>query len=520
MEKAKVGISCSGAIGYSGWKYYNIIKKKAIGHIHDEYSWSGLMMSVAIAFFICIGSASCLSVIYKYTGDSEKMNYYKEESLKIKHQGIGSAIFNKFPGLSDFTAIRNFWIFAGSVNAVTNDYEAKTLHDTFIENLTSGNEGSYELKIKNTGQKTWKKENTYLETGPFLKTISKVRHEGWLNFYQLSQIPSDIKPGETSTIKIKLRMPATVLGMIQENFQLVNSGYPVQGSLTRFFITIDQAKPASSVSASSVKAVSAVSNSAPSTATVKTSGADFCAALSTEDKKSYAQCNTASVEKDASSGISEKVASNPAEPILRIGLYYPASVQRVSYDSVIDVISGAKNIFAEIPANQAVSISYDSTAGVYKASFNGKTLSASDPIRLVPRVKNSIATLMDFDSRPKWNTYYNDNLFKNIIEFNYSKTTKRLWVINELPIGDYLKGMAETSNYSPSEFQKVLITAARTYAMYHYNRGKEYKIADGSTKHADEHYHLDANYDQVYRGYNSEKRMPVLSKAVDETEGI
>jgi stage II sporulation protein D len=101
----------------------------------------------------------------------------------------------------------------------------------------------------------------------------------------------------------------------------------------------------------------------------------------------------------------------------------------------------------------------------------------------------------------------------------YSTATGKLWVINELPISYYLKGLAETSNISAYEFQKVLATAARTYAMYHYERGIENSVLDGSTKHSGEHYHIDAYYDQVYRGFGSEKRMSNFVKAVEETRG-
>ena len=81
-------------------------------------------------------------------------------------------------------------------------------------------------------------------------------------------------------------------------------------------------------------------------------------------------------------------------------------------------------------------------------------------------------------------------------------------------------GLAETSNASPLEFQKVLATAARTYALYHYYRGLDFGLTEASTKHANEHFHVDATYDQVYRGYNSEIRMPRLAQAVQETRGM
>jgi hypothetical protein len=52
----------SSAIGYIGWKYYNTIKKKAM---EQEFSWSGLFLSLSIAFFIVIVAALTLSLFYQ-----------------------------------------------------------------------------------------------------------------------------------------------------------------------------------------------------------------------------------------------------------------------------------------------------------------------------------------------------------------------------------------------------------------------------------------------------------------------
>lgn len=46
--------------GQAGWKYYNTIRKKAM---EQEFSWSGLLISLSIAFFLIIVSASALSFI-------------------------------------------------------------------------------------------------------------------------------------------------------------------------------------------------------------------------------------------------------------------------------------------------------------------------------------------------------------------------------------------------------------------------------------------------------------------------
>ena len=48
-------------LGHIGWKYYNTIKKKAV---EQEFSWSGLLISLSIAFFIVIISALLLNFIF------------------------------------------------------------------------------------------------------------------------------------------------------------------------------------------------------------------------------------------------------------------------------------------------------------------------------------------------------------------------------------------------------------------------------------------------------------------------
>jgi len=46
---------------HSGWKYYNKIKKKAM---EQEFSWSGFLISLSIAFFIVLSSAFVLNLVH------------------------------------------------------------------------------------------------------------------------------------------------------------------------------------------------------------------------------------------------------------------------------------------------------------------------------------------------------------------------------------------------------------------------------------------------------------------------
>jgi peptidoglycan hydrolase-like amidase len=206
--------------------------------------------------------------------------------------------------------------------------------------------------------------------------------------------------------------------------------------------------------------------------------------------------------------------------MMRIGLFSTTLAQRVQSTSVVDIYADVDPLFSGVMAGEIVTLGFDFTTKVYKVSVAGMSKSSLKPLRIVPRTKNSVETLLDYRSTPTGSGLASDNRFRHIIEMQYSTKTCKLWLINELPLGYYLKGLGETSSASPLEFQKVMLSAARTYAMYHYNRGVDNKIKDGSTKHADEHFHLDSTYDQVYRGYGSELRLPILAEAENQTRGL
>ncbi|MDP2708841.1 MAG: hypothetical protein Q8O93_02215 [bacterium] len=74
--------------GHIGWKYYNTIRKKAM---EQEFSWSGLLISLSIAFFIVIISAFALKAVNFSIEDnlrrgqaSDGKIYYLERSIQAK----------------------------------------------------------------------------------------------------------------------------------------------------------------------------------------------------------------------------------------------------------------------------------------------------------------------------------------------------------------------------------------------------------------------------------------------------
>jgi hypothetical protein len=75
-------------IEHIGWKYYNSIRKKAM---EQEFSWSGLLTSLSIDFFVIIISASALNYINRTmisdTARQQSANkiYFLESSIYLSN---------------------------------------------------------------------------------------------------------------------------------------------------------------------------------------------------------------------------------------------------------------------------------------------------------------------------------------------------------------------------------------------------------------------------------------------------
>lgn len=202
------------------------------------------------------------------------------------------------------------------------------------------------------------------------------------------------------------------------------------------------------------------------------------------------------------------------EPTMRVGVLLVDEetdweVKIGSFESDVELRSALDNtLLASIVQGDTLRAAYEDGRYVYGSGAAQKT--SAHPLRFVPATPNAVLTITNFDRRKTRGTSYANNTFRNVLELRYNAKKDRTWIINELPMEYYLRGLAETSNSSPIEFQKALLTAARTYAYYHYTH---------ASKHAAEGYHVDAYRDQVYWGYGQEERNPRIAQAVEATRG-
>ncbi len=199
------------------------------------------------------------------------------------------------------------------------------------------------------------------------------------------------------------------------------------------------------------------------------------------------------------------------EPKIRIGLFESEPSERLHANGTFELQDANGNVIMAFEQNELVTLK-PYAGGVHYLQTNlGKKYSSANYFRFVPKTATYFI-LPTYRNPVSWNRSLNDNFVRGEIEFRYSPEKNKFYVINVLTLEDYVKGIAETSNGSPYEFQKAQAIAARTYALYY--------ILNGG-KHPTKNFDLNTlQYDQVYRGYNSEQRLSNFAKAAEETRGM
>ncbi len=329
--------------------------------------------------------------------------------------------------------------------------------------LIAGKSAFLTAGFKNTGTTTWK---TYGLKSPDINIASlsavSLKHASWKGNILADAIGS-IKPGQTAYVSFALTAPKTN-GKYTTNFQFTANGSPIDDALINIPVEVTGGAEA---------AITApISNNVDNPSTLIT------------------------------------------EPTMRVGALIvdeetQSQVIITSSQSDFDVRDGNGNLLAEMKQGQSVTAAW---TGIGYTFNRGKGIEKSSSyLRFIPKTLNAIMTVSNFDRKVTRHSSFTDNQFRNILELRHNDDKDRTWLINELSMEYYLRGLAETSNLSHAEFQKALITAARTYAFYHWSR---------ATKHASEFFHVDAWLDQVYKGYGQEARTPNLTIAIAATRGL
>ena len=206
-------------------------------------------------------------------------------------------------------------------------------------------------------------------------------------------------------------------------------------------------------------------------------------------------------------------ASIPSEFKIRVGIQYDIFPATFVSTSIFNVVEASGTVVTSVNVGENVIINYNKITKLYSITKNGVFIKeTSDYVKLLNVDNtNGIFTIVNMEKRPYWNSAINFNMYRGDLEIRYNSSYDKTWIINELNIEDYLKGMGESSNSSSYEYLKTMAVAERTYAAYHYLSGKNAK----SFFHV-----FCTESDQVYDGYAREIRQPNVVSAVKETKGV
>ncbi|MDO8622298.1 MAG: SpoIID/LytB domain-containing protein [bacterium] len=208
----------------------------------------------------------------------------------------------------------------------------------------------------------------------------------------------------------------------------------------------------------------------------------------------------------------------PEVPLMRVGIAYHEPEEAawaphtITSDGPFRVTVESGNEVLRVPAGGRVRIDYRPSTKTYHLKYDMDWYTLDQPVRVTTERASDLLELESYTKKLHWEGNTEDNLFRGTLEIRYVPDTERLWAINELPLEEYLKGLVETSDDAPSEFHKAQVIAARSFALYHIERGGKYKKGQFIL--------TNSASDQVYRGAKAAARRPNLVRAVEETRGI
>jgi hypothetical protein len=216
----------------------------------------------------------------------------------------------------------------------------------------------------------------------------------------------------------------------------------------------------------------------------------------------------------------------PNGPEIKVGLLYADTSDKDKYlpfkistanNQSYDIYDQNDNLLIRNTAGEIIQIDYNYDTNRYIINDSqGKRILMTDSFLKLKNSNSTIFKINSWNNGPFWGQQVNDNEYRGSLEVHYNSSTGRLWLINQLPLEDYVKSIAEVGDGSYSEFLKAQMIAARTYAFFRYLTPKYTNTSDGESFFTV----LATQADQVYRGYQRELRALNTVAAAEDTKGI
>jgi hypothetical protein len=203
---------------------------------------------------------------------------------------------------------------------------------------------------------------------------------------------------------------------------------------------------------------------------------------------------------------------------ISVGLWYfsKSDTFKIEANKAYRIKDKDGNILAsEIAADSATRVEYDDDGDLKVFSSIPEV---SVPDKVVFEAADGDNSNIIFDVNRPNDSYDN---FRGKIEVNYyhgddiygssSDTVSQIWVVNVLPLEQYVWGMGETTGTGPANHVRVMTTIFRTYGDWYIENATKYKPL-GFKIRSD-------SGSQIYGGYDWEKDHSKIREAANVTRG-
>jgi len=467
----------------------NIKNSKAYKKAKDQNSFLNLFLSILFSFVLVSGVAFGLKII--------------EDNLTINQENNG---------------------LLGAKVAIAAELKesAEILQKSHNHiNIKAGKDFTLVVKIKNTGQTEWTKDSIYLKSLP---SSRKFKHALWPSLYRSAYLQKNLSPEEKGTLAVAMKAP-NKLGTYSGDFVLVNNkNIMIPGG--KINIKMSVVKDPTDV----LKKITKTDPTSPSTTTKKTEQQ-----LSPDTKeftpnvKNKNVCtlklnfdyplNTATAENSGNNSYPQldnvacvgEYAIEENGPDIEVGIFNTHDPIKITNKKAWQVYNKDGLLLASVRPGKTLEFKRLPAKNKYVFEFNNLMVYSRSDLILRNITDEGVFEILSYEDRPSWNREINYNLFKGTLKIKYYAKKDRVWLTETLPLEKYLKGLKETSEGNPEEYQKAMTIAARTYALYHVNKFE--------VKQSFFDLYNDQR-DQVYKGYQAELVMPTQAKLTEETKGI
>jgi len=227
------------------------------------------------------------------------------------------------------------------------------------------------------------------------------------------------------------------------------------------------------------------------------------------------------IKKITGSG-SANTVSNQAEvsslgPEISVGLwnFSKSDYAKITANKPYNIKDENGNIVGQVAADAETKVAYDDD-GKLKISGSITETIVNDKVTFDASDGDDSSAI--FDVNTPGDSYDN---YRGKIEINYyhgkdiyngnDSSVTQIWVVNKLPLEQYVWGMGETTGTGPDDHVKVMTTIFRTYGFWYIENATKYKPL-GFKIRSD-------SGSQIYGGYDWEKDHLDIRQAAEGTRG-